>query len=163
MILNYQSWLVHNLSIIITKQKKDTSRTTTVQRLKIVPLFYRDNNSVRIVDRFLREDYGQFTRPSEQTIGNIVLKFGETTSIGNRVSLAHHRGVGSAKKIAGCVSVPKEALLLNNLRSNSLGFSFGSLWGILHTNLHRHLYKMQVLQDLSPEIMNSEQFTQIWC
>lgn len=129
----------------------EMDRLTTAQRVKIVQLVYRNNNSVRTVYRNLREDYGQFNRPTERTIRNVVKKFEETGSIGDRLRPAQRRGVRLAENIAAVrESVAEEPGVSIRRRSQVLGFSYGSLWRILHQDLHLHPYKIQLTQELKP-------------
>ena len=99
--------------------------------------------------RNLREDYGQFNRLTERAIRNVVKKFEETGSIGDRVRPVRHRGVRSVENIAAVSeSVAEYPELLIRRRSQLLGFSDGSLWRILHQDLHLHPYKIQITQEL---------------
>ena len=56
---------------------------------------------------------------------------------------AHHRFARSAKNIAILSeSVAEDLNLFNSRRSQELGLSYGTLWSILHLDLHLHPYKV---------------------
>ena len=62
---------------------------------------------------------------------------------------AHHRFARSAKNFAiVSESVAEVPNMLIPRRSNELGLSYGTLWRILHLNLHLHPYKVQLTQQL---------------
>lgn len=71
----------------------------------------------------LRKDYGQLNHPTGRPICNLVQKFDETGSIGDRVSRVH-----SAENVAAVRdSVPENPELLIRRRSHSMDLSYGSL------------------------------------
>lgn len=78
----------------------DMSQLITAQRVKILQLFYRNNNSIRTVVILSRKDYGQFNCPTRQAILSIVSKFDETGSIVDDINHIHHPGVLPAENIA---------------------------------------------------------------
>lgn len=81
----------------------------------------------------------QFNRPTEQTIRNVVKKFEEAESIGNRQKPVHRHGMRLAEYITTVSATVDEIPGLSICRSLPvLGFSHGSLWRLFHQPLHLH-------------------------
>lgn len=138
-------------------------RFTTAQRIKIVQLYYRHSNSVVTVFRNLRADYGRNNRPTERTIRNVVNKFEETGSVCDIVRPVHHRNARSTENIAAVrESVAEERNLSIPRRAQQLGLSYGTLWRILHLDLHLHPYKIQLTQELKPQDHRSRRAYADW-
>ena len=63
----------------------------------------------------------------------------------------HHRFTRSAENIAiVCESIAEDPNVAISRRSQELGLSYGTLWSILHLDLHLHPYKIQLMQQLKP-------------
>ena len=76
-------------------------------------------------------------------------KFEETRVVTNIERPAHHRFTLFAENIAiVSESVVENPSILR--RSQELGLSYGTLWRILHLDLHLHLYKVQLMRQLMP-------------
>ena len=56
-------------------------RYTVIQRLEIIKIYYKNNESVRETFRALREIYGRHNRPTELAIRNLIKKFESTGSV----------------------------------------------------------------------------------
>ena len=126
-------------------------RLTTAERVKIVKTYYKSGDSNVSTFRALRGDFGKNTRPTAQAIGKIVAKFEKTGSVTDATTPAHHRKARSMENIAAVsASVEEDPNLSIPRRSQQLGLSYGSLWRILHLDLHLHPYKVQLTQQLKP-------------
>ena len=95
--------------------------------------------------------YGLHNRSTQQATGKIVKKFEEIEVVTNIKINVHNRFDRSTENIAivsesvvghPYVSIPR--------RSHELGLSYGTLWHILHLDLHLHSYKVQLTQQLKP-------------
>ena len=69
-------------------------------------------------------------------------KFEETGAVTDIVRRVHRRSARSAENIATVIQSDAED---SNV---SIGRSYGTLWRILHLNLHLHPYKVQLIQQL---------------
>ena len=117
------------------------------QRIKIIKTYYKKCDSATATYRALRGDYDVHNRLSTQAIGKIVTKFEETRVVTNIERLVYHRFARSAENIA----VVSESMNMSiTCRSQELGLSCDTLWRILHFDLHLHLYKVQLTQQLKP-------------
>jgi hypothetical protein len=126
-------------------------RLTITQRIKIIKTYYKNGDSATATYRALRGDYGLHNRPTTQAIGKIVKKFEETGAVTNIVRPVHHRFARSAENIAAVSeSVAEDPNVSIPRRSQELGLSYGTLWRILHLDLHLHPYKVQLTQQLKP-------------
>ena len=56
-------------------------RYTVIQRLEIIKIYYKNNESVHETFRALCEIYGRYNRPTELAIRNLIKKFGSTGSV----------------------------------------------------------------------------------
>ena len=56
-------------------------RFTVIQRLEIIKIYYKNNESIRETFRALREIYGRHNRPTELAIRNLIKKFESTGSV----------------------------------------------------------------------------------
>ena len=114
-------------------------RLTITQRIKIIKTYYKNGDSATATYRALRGDYGLHNRPTTQAIGKIVKKFEETGAVTNIVRPVHHRFARSAENIAAVSeSVAEDPNVSIPRRSQELGLSYGTLWRILHLDLHLH-------------------------
>ena len=87
----------------------------------------------------------------KQAIGKIVKKFEETGVVTNIERPVHHRFARSAVNIAIVGESAAEEPNVSIPRCpQELGPSYGTLWRILHLDLHLHSYKMQLTQQLKP-------------
>ena len=69
----------------------------------------------------------------------------------------HHRFARSAENIAArSESVAKDPNVSIPRRSQELGLSYGTLWRILHLDLHLHPYKVQLT------VPHATQLERIW-
>lgn len=126
-------------------------RLSTAERVKIVKTYYKNSDSVVSTFRALRADYGRHNRPSERTIGKTVKKFEETGSVTDVLRPIHHRNARSTENIAAVSeSVEEDPNLSIPRRAQHLGLSYGTLWRILHLDLHLHPCKVQLTQELKP-------------
>ena len=63
----------------------------------------------------------------------------------------HHRFARSAENVAFAgESVAEDPNVSIPRRTQELGLSYGTLWRILHSDLHLHPYKTQLTQQLEP-------------
>lgn len=125
---------------------------TVEERVKIIKFYYKNGDSAVSTFRALRADYGRHNRPTQQTISNTVRKFEETGSVIDIARPVHHRNIRSAENIAVVAqSVEEDPNLSIPRRAQHLGLSYGSLWRILHLDLHLHPYKIQLTQELKPQ------------
>lgn len=124
---------------------------TIDQRVKIIKSYYKNSDSAVSTFRALRADYGRHNRPTKQTILNTVNKFEQTGSVTDIVRSVHHRNIRNAENIASVAeSVEEDPNLSIPRRAQHLGLSYGSLWRILHLDLHLHPYKVHLTQELKP-------------
>lgn len=124
-------------------------RFTIAQRVNFVKLYYKNGDSPARVFRAIRNDFPRHGRPTEHTIGNVVRKFEQTGSVADIHRPTHHRNVRSHENIAAVAeSVEEDPTTSINRRSQQLGLSYGSLWRILHLDLHLHPYKVRLAQKL---------------
>ena len=77
--------------------------------------------------------------PTTQAIGKIVQKFEETGVIINIERPVHHHCFACSAKNSAIVSesVAEDWNVLISHSSQKLGLSYGTLWRILHLDLHR--------------------------
>ena len=75
----------------------------------------------------LTGDYGLHNRPTSQTIGKIVKKFEELGVVAYIEIPVHHR-------------FPENISVAIERRYQELELSYGTLWRILHLDLHLHPY-----------------------
>ena len=101
-------------------------RLTITKRIKIIKTYYKNGNSVTVTYRALRRDYGLHNRPTMQAIGKIVEKFEETGVVTNIRRPVHRHFARSTENIAIV------------RRSQQLRLSYGTLWHIMHLDLHLH-------------------------
>ena len=47
-------------------------------------------------------------------------------------------------------SIAEDPIVANSRRTQELGLFYGKLWHIFHLDLHLHLYKIQLMQELKP-------------
>ncbi|CAH2099714.1 unnamed protein product [Euphydryas editha] len=124
-------------------------RLTTAECVEIVKTYYKNGESVVGTFRALRGVYGRHNRPSERAIGKIVRKFEETGSVTD--GPRHNRNECSTANIAAVSeSVEEHQNLSITKRAQHLGLFYGTLWRILHLDLHLHPYKIQLKQELKP-------------
>ena len=103
-------------------------RLTITKRIKIIKTYYKNGNSATVTYRALRGDYGLHNRPTPQAIGKIVEKFEETVMVTNIRRPVHRHFACSTENIAFVC------------RSQQLRLSYGTLWRIMHLDLHLHPY-----------------------
>lgn len=138
-------------------------RLTTEQRIKIIKTYYKSNDSAVTAYRALKADYGRHNRPSQQTILNTVNKFEQSGSVLDVRRAVHHRNVRSVENIAAVSeSVAEDPNSSIPRRAQQLGLSYGSLWRILHLDLHLHPYKVQLTQYLKPSDHRSRRTYADW-
>ena len=73
---------------------------TIIKRIKIIKIYYKNNDSVPVTYPTSRGDYGLNNRPTKQAISKIMKKFEGTEEFTNIERLVHHRFARSAKKIS---------------------------------------------------------------
>lgn len=99
--------------------------------------------------RALRKDFGPYGRPIEHTISDVVRKFEFTGSVADIFKPTHYRIARSLENIVVVAeSLDEDPTTSINRRSQQLGQSYGSLWRILHLDLHLHPYKVKLAQKL---------------
>ena len=75
-------------------------RLTFIQRIKIIKICYKNDDSATAMYSALRGDYGLRNRPTTQAIGKIAKKFEKTGVITNIERPEHHLFPSSAENIA---------------------------------------------------------------
>ncbi|XP_030747098.1 uncharacterized protein LOC115875722 [Sitophilus oryzae] len=126
-------------------------RYTTEQRVEIVKFYYQNQCSVRQTFRALRLVYGVHDRPTESTIRCLMQTFKESGSVADRPTPVRQRRVRFGENITAVrESVHENPRQSIPRRSQELGLSRISTWQIMHYDLHLHLYKLQLTQELKP-------------
>ena len=121
---------------------------TIEQRVKIIKIYYQNNESVRKMFRTLRKFYG---RPAESTIRRLVNKFQSSGTVTDTIVPVRQRNACSEANIAAVnESVYENPNLSVPRRSQELGISQISTWRILRKDLGLHPYKIQLTQELKP-------------
>jgi len=115
-------------------------RLTIADRVKIVKTYYKNDDSPAATFRALRGDFGRFNRPTQQAVCKIVKKFEKTGSVTDIAKPVHHRNARSAENIAAVSESVADDPISIPRRAQHLGLSYGSLWRILHLDLHLHPY-----------------------
>ncbi|XP_054015352.1 uncharacterized protein LOC128896174, partial [Hylaeus anthracinus] len=88
-------------------------------------------------------------RPSEKTIRNLVITFDETGSIHDKPKSGRPKTVLSNENIPAVrKSVANDPSTSIPRRSQELSIFYGSLWQILHEDLHLHAFKIELTQEL---------------
>ena len=77
-------------------------------------------------------------------------KFEENGVVTNIEWYVHYRFVRTAENIAIVSESIAEDPNVSIPRRSGLGLSYGTLWRILHLDLHLHPYKVQITQQLKP-------------
>ena len=127
------------------------NRLTITQRIKITKTYYKNGDSATGSYRALRWDYGLYNRLAAQAIGKIGKKFVETEVIAKIERHVHHRFARSAENITIVSESVAEDSNVSIIRlSQEIGLSYCTLWHILYLDLHLHLYKVQLTQQLKP-------------
>ena len=91
---------------------------------------YKDDDSATAMYRAVRGNYGLHNRSTTLAIGKIVKKFEEAGVVTNIERLEHQRFM-----------LPKTQMYQFPV-VHELGLSYGTLWRILHLDLHLHPYKV---------------------
>ena len=126
-------------------------RYTVIQRLEIIKIYYKNNESVRETFRALREIYGRHNRPTELAIRNLIKKFESTGSVCDVKHPTRQKRKRTQENIdAVNESVSEEPELSITRRSQRLGLSYGTTWNILHKDLSFKAYKIQLTQEIKP-------------
>ena len=122
---------------------------TITKRTKIIKIYYKTGISATATYSDLRGDYGLHNRATTKAIGKIVKKFEETGMVTNIKRHGHHPFAHSAENIA-IVSecVPENPNVSIPRCHQELGLSYGTLWCILHLELHLSPYIVQQTQQL---------------
>lgn len=126
-------------------------RYTVAQRIEIVKIYYKNNESIRATFRALREIYGQHNRPTELTIRNLIQKFesnGSVCDVKNPTRQKRKRIAENIDAVNQSVNESPEQSITR--RSQELGLSYGITWNMLHKDLHFKAYKIQLTQELKP-------------
>lgn len=126
-------------------------RYTIEERVKVIKSHYKNGECFVSTFRALRGDFGRHNRPTQPTITNIIRKFEETGSVCDVVRRLHHRNARTPENIGAVgASVDDDPNLSIPRRAQVLGLTYGTLWRILHLDLHLHPYKVQLTQQLKP-------------
>lgn len=126
-------------------------RYTIAQRIEIVGIYYKNNKSIRATFRELRGIYGKENRPAELTIRNLIEKFesiGSVCDIKSTIRQNRKRTTENNDAVNQSVDLNQKQSIRR--RSQELGLSYGTMWNILHTDLHFKAYKIQLTQELKP-------------
>ncbi|CAH2101163.1 unnamed protein product [Euphydryas editha] len=123
---------------------------TTAECVEIVKTYYKNCESVVGTFRALRGVYGRHNCPSESAIGKIVRKFEETASVTDVLSLDIIETHARPQTLLLLVKVSKNIQIYPLQGALYLGLSYGTLWRILHLDLHLHPYQIQLTQELKP-------------
>ena len=119
-------------------------RLAIAQCIQIIKTYNNNSDSATTMYRALRGT--NYTR-----IGKIVKKFEETGVVTNIERAVHHHFARSAENIAivseSVANDPNVSILR---RPQELELSYGTLWRILHLDLHLHPNKVQFKQQLKP-------------
>ena len=103
-------------------------RLTITQRIKIIKTYYKNGDSATAMYRALRANYGLRNRPTAQLAKEEICR--------------DWSGHKYCEACAPCAIVTKSVAEGPNvsipLRSQELGLSYGTLWRILHLDLHLH-------------------------
>ena len=118
-------------------------RLTITQRIKVIKTYYKNDDSATATYRILRVVYGLHNSSTTQAMGKILKKFKETGAFTNIERPGHHRFARSAENIAiVSESVAKDPNVDIPRRPQELGLSYGTLWRILHLDVHLHPCKV---------------------
>lgn len=128
------------------------SNFTVQQRIKVIETYYENSRSVKTTFRKLRSEFGQYDRPTEKGILQIVQKFQTTGTVCDLRHVPHSRPVRSTENIEAVrESVAENPSTSTRRRSQQVNISDRSLRRILHDDLDMHAYKVQVTQELLPD------------
>ncbi|CAK9801230.1 Transposable element Tc3 transposase [Anthophora plagiata] len=124
-------------------------RYTLQQRIHIIQTYYENGRSLINTYRKLRNYFGVNNRPNQSSIQRLVKKFEETGSVVDKPKSGRPKTVRTNENIAAvCESVKNEPTTSISRRSQELGISYGSVWRILHADLHLPAYRIQLTQEL---------------
>lgn len=124
-------------------------RYTLQQRVYIIKTYYENGRSLKNTHRKIRDFFGVNNRPNQSSIQRLVKKFDETGCVTDKPKSGRPKTVRTNENIAAVSeSVENEPTTSISRRSQELGISYGSLWRILHKDLHLHAYKIQLTQKL---------------
>ncbi|CAK9801832.1 hypothetical protein ANTPLA_LOCUS2970 [Anthophora plagiata] len=122
---------------------------TIAERVKVIKIYFEKQCSIKNTHRELRDFIGIHNRPSEQTIRNLVNKFGEIGFVHGKPKSGGPKTIRSNENIAVVrESVANDPLTLIPRRSQELSISYGNLWRIFYKYLHLHAFKIQLTQEL---------------
>ncbi|CAK9817074.1 Transposable element Tc3 transposase [Anthophora quadrimaculata] len=124
-------------------------RYTLQQRIHIIQTYYENGRSLISTYRKLRNYFGVNNRPNQSSIQRLVKKFEETGCVVDKPKSGRPKTVRTNENIAAvCESVKNEPTTSISRRSQELGISYGSVWRILHADLHLPAYRIQLTQEL---------------
>lgn len=125
---------------------------TAEQRLQIVKIYYKNNESAIETYRKLIPIFGQFNRPSTRAISGIVKRFEQNLSLHDVKPPTRARTARSEENIAAVsASVDEDPNLSIPRRAQQLNLSQTTTWRILRKDLGLHPYKIQLVQELKPQ------------